>query len=60
MSREFGLYPANREPQLWIGCRAIIAERRLDIPYDRWSTDIKYAGGKDDLYNSKWRRSEVC
>ena len=24
MSREFGLYPPNREPQLWIGCRTII------------------------------------
>ena len=49
MSREFGLYPANREPQLWIGCRAIITGGKLDIPYDRWSTDIKYASGKDDF-----------
>lgn len=49
MSREFGLYPENREPQLWIGCRAIIAKRELDIPYDRWSNDIKYLSGKDDF-----------
>lgn len=49
MSREFGLYPANREPQLWIGCRAIITKRELDIPWDRWSNDIKYQSGKDDF-----------
>lgn len=49
MSREFGLYPEKREPQLWIGCRAIITERRFEVPWDRWSTDIKYEGGKDDL-----------
>ena len=49
MSREFGLYPTNREPQMWIGCRAIITERRLDVPYDRWSRDIKYESGKDDF-----------
>ena len=49
MSREFGLYPTNREPQMWIGCRAIITDRRLDIPYDRWSTDIKYESGKEDF-----------
>ena len=49
MSREFGIYPKNREPQLWIGCRAIITERRFDVPYDRWSTDIKYENGKDDF-----------
>jgi hypothetical protein len=49
MSREFGIYPTDREPQLWIGCRAIITERRLDIPWDRWSNDIKYISGKDDF-----------
>lgn len=49
MSREFGIYPANREPQLWIGCRAIITRRELDIPWDRWSNDIKYQSGKDDF-----------
>lgn len=49
MSREFGIYPTNREPQMWIGCRAIITNKRLDIPYDRWSTDIKYEDGKDDF-----------
>ena len=49
MSREFGLYPKNREPQLWIGCRAIITERRFDVPWNRWSTDIKYESGKDDF-----------
>lgn len=49
MSREFGLYPENREPQLWIGCRAIITKRELDIPWDRWSNDIKYQSGKDDF-----------
>lgn len=49
MSREFGIYPQDREPQLWIGCRAIITERKLDIPYDRWSTDIKYESGKADF-----------
>ena len=52
MSREFGLYPANREPQLWIGCRAIITKRELDIPWDRWSNDIKYQDGKGDFV--KW------
>lgn len=49
MSREFGIYPTNREPQLWIGCRAIITRRELDIPWDRWSNDIKYQSGKDDF-----------
>ena len=49
MSREFGLYPTNREPQLWIGCRAIITQRRFDVPWDRWSTDVKYANGKPDF-----------
>ena len=49
MSREFGLYPTNREPQLWIGCRAIITEGRFDVPWDRWSNDIKYTRGKDDF-----------
>ena len=49
MSREFGIYPTNREPQMWIGCRAIITERRFDVPYDRWSTDIKYESGKEDF-----------
>lgn len=49
MSREFGIYPTNREPELWIGCRAIITERRFDVPYDRWSTDIKYENGKEDF-----------
>ena len=49
MSREFGIYPTNREPQLWIGCRAIITERRFDVPWDRWSTDIKYKSGKEDF-----------
>ena len=49
MAREFGIYPTNREPQLWIGCRAIITGRVLDIPWDRWSNDIKDQGGKDDF-----------
>lgn len=49
MSREFGIYPTDREPTLWIGCRAIITNRNLDIPWDRWSNDIKYAGGKEDF-----------
>ena len=49
MAREFGIYPTNREPQLWIGCRAIITKGRLDIPYDRWSNDIKCQDGKDDF-----------
>lgn len=49
MSREFGIYPKDREPQLWIGCRAIISKNGLDIPLDRWSTDIKYESGKDDF-----------
>ena len=52
MSREFGLYPTNREPQMWIGCRAIITERWLDVPYDRWSRDIRCENGKDDFI--KW------
>ena len=30
MSREFGIYPTNREPQLWIGCRAIIQNKKLE------------------------------
>ena len=49
MSREFGLYPTNREPQLWIGCRAIITRREFDVPWDRWSNDIKYESGKEDF-----------
>lgn len=49
MSREFGLYPTDREPKLWIGCRAIITERRFDVPWDRWSTDIKYESGKGNF-----------
>lgn len=49
MSREFGIYPTTREPKLWIGCRAIITSGQLDIPWDRWSTDIKYESGKEDF-----------
>ena len=49
MSREFGIYPTNRKPLLWIGCRAIIQNKKLDIPHDRWSTDIKYENGKEDF-----------
>ena len=49
MSREFGLYPKDREPQLWIGCRAIITERKFDVPWGRWSEDIKYESGRDDF-----------
>ncbi len=50
MAREFGIYPTNREPQLWIGCRAIVDySRKIDIPWDRWSNDIKYQSGKDDF-----------
>ena len=48
MSREFG-YAKEKDSLLWIGCRAIITKRGLDIPYDRWSTDIKYESGKDDF-----------
>lgn len=49
MSREFGLYPDGKEPDAWWGARAIITERRIDIPYDRKSFD----GDKtkaDDLF----------
>lgn len=49
MARDFGIYPVDREPQLWVGCRAIITKRNLDIPWDRWSNDIKYLDGKDDF-----------
>ena len=50
MSREFGIYPTNREPQLWIGCRAIVDySRNIDIPWDRWSNDIRYQGGKENF-----------
>ena len=49
MSRDFGIYPKDREPMLWAGCRAIITQRRLDIPFDRWSNDIKYTNGKSDF-----------
>ena len=49
MSREFGIYPANKEPQLWIGCRAIITDRIFDVPWGRWSEDIKYESGRDDF-----------
>lgn len=49
MSREFGLYPTNREPQLWIGYRVIITEMRFDVHYDRWSIDVKYESGKQDF-----------
>lgn len=49
MSREFGLYPTNREPQLWIGCRATITDKVFDVPWGRWSEDIKYESGRDDF-----------
>ena len=34
---------------MWIGCRAIITERRFDVHWDRLSTDVKYESGKDDF-----------
>ena len=49
MGREFGIYPKNREPQLWIGCRAIITDRIFDVPWGRWSEDVKYDSGRDDF-----------
>lgn len=49
MSREFGIYPSNREPQLWIGCRAIITDKTFDVPWGRWSEDVKYESGRDDF-----------
>lgn len=49
MSREFGIYPKDRKPKLWIGCRGIITKKGLDIPYDRWSSDIQYESGKEDF-----------
>ena len=49
MGKDFGIYPTDRTPKLWIGCRAIITDGRLDIPWDRWSNDIKYESGKDDF-----------
>ena len=49
MSREFGLYPKNREPLLWVGCRGILKNKKLDIPYDRWSSEINHESGKEDF-----------
>ena len=49
MAREFGIYPSDREPQLWIGCRAIITDGIFDVPWGRWSEDVKYESGRDDF-----------
>lgn len=49
MSREFGLSNVGADANLWIGCRAIITNRKVDIPWDRWSTDIKCNNDKDDF-----------
>lgn len=49
MAREFGIYPNDREPQLWIGCRAIITDGIFDVPWGRWSEDVKYESGRDDF-----------
>lgn len=49
MARDFGIYPDNREPVLWIGCRGIITKYGLDVPFDRWSSEFKYQQGKDDF-----------
>lgn len=40
MSRDFGIYPENREPKLWWGARAICSrDYGLDIPWDRQNFD---------------------
>lgn len=49
MAREFGIYPNDREPQLWIGCRAITTDNVFDVPWGRWSEDVKYESGRDDF-----------
>lgn len=37
MSKDFGIYPQDKTPKLWWGCRAIINKGYIDIPYDRKS-----------------------
>lgn len=39
MGKEFGIYPESKTPKMWWGARAIITERRIDIPYDRQNFD---------------------
>ena len=46
MGKDFGIYPTDRTPKLWIGCRAIITDGRLDIPWDRWSGELCFSDGK--------------
>lgn len=47
--KEFGIYPTTREPQLWLGCRAIITNKTFDVPFDRWSESLRYKVGADDF-----------
>ena len=47
--KEFGIYPTTREPQLWLGCRAIITNKTFDVPFDRWSESLRYKAGADDF-----------
>lgn len=54
MSREFGIYPRDREPLMWVGARAIYKPfdkygRYLDIPYDRWSSEFNDQTMKEDF-----------
>ena len=45
----FGLYPETCVPHYWIGCRGIITEQRLDVPYDRWSSRFLSEARKQEL-----------
>lgn len=47
--KEFGIYPTTREPQLWLGCRAIITNKTFDVPFDRWSESLRYKAGADNF-----------
>ena len=50
MSRDFGLYPQEITPKMWIGARAIITGGVLDIPWDRWSSEFVDTDGKGVLF----------
>lgn len=53
MSKEFGIYPANRKPLMWAGARGIYKPfdkwRVLDIPFDRWSSEFQITDNKNDF-----------
>lgn len=53
MSREFGIYPENRNPKLWWGARAIASKKYgLDIPWDRQNFEgNEDSSDKDDFFH---------